>query len=283
MKGATLTDQLPKAREVLKTFLENYVDSSTNQLFFPKGTSVWPECHSDLEKSVYSAKGIQGEVKKVLATEFVSSVLSIKLLCTCPQDVFELLLKVTNFRAVLKNGEEARNVINSTKSLGVFTLRYCTKATLLQTLTAIYARLQEFNGLKLNLTKFASDHSEHTKFNAMLNAIVSDAKLEPKGLAKKFLVNIGQPNSEGFYEEVNFQQVFFLQKFLLKNSKLYKRSWTSLREKALTLWNKLGGKSNTKLRPEKWHQEVLMLFFNTTTMKEKGSSHSQVSQIFCKY
>lgn len=210
VKSATLNDQLPKAREVLKTFLENYIDSSTNELYFPKGTSVWPQNHSDLEQSVYSAKGIQSEVKKVLATEFVSSVSAIKLLCTCPQDVFELLLKLTAFRAVLKTGEEARNVINSTKSLGVFTLRYCTKAKLMQTLNAIYARLFEFNGLKLNLTKFASEHAELTKFNAMLNAIVSDAKLEPKGRAKNFLELIGEPNSEGFYEESNFQQVFFV-------------------------------------------------------------------------
>lgn len=209
VKSATLYDQLTKARRVLETFLENAVDPTTSKKYFSAKQSVWPNSHGDLQRSIYSAKGIQTEVLKVLSQEFTSSVSAIKLLCTCPEDVFQLLIKITAIQlSVGKKGDEMRYAVNSTKSLAAFTLTYCTKANLLQNLENILSGLRNKKGKKFILSTFASTHVEVVKFNAMLNYIVTDIKTFPnEKRAAVFLKKLGDPNSEGFYEEFHFQEV----------------------------------------------------------------------------
>ena len=208
VKSATLCDQLKKARGVLESFLRNEKDPSAKKIYFKEKESVWPNSHADLQKNIYSAKGIQKEVAKVLSQEFFSSVSAIKLVCTCPDDVFELLLKITSFQTTGKKPEEIKNVVNSTKSIAVFTLNYCSKAALIQTLTNIYANLLETGGKKFNLSIFAALHTERVNFIKMLNVIVTDMNSNVNdNRMKKFLKEIGTPNEEGFYEELNFQNV----------------------------------------------------------------------------
>ena len=87
-------------------------------------------------------------------------------------------------------------------------MNYCSKAALIQTLTNIYANLLETGGKKFNLSIFAALHTERVNFIKMLNVIVTDMNSNVNdNRMKKFLKEIGAPNEEGFYEELNFQNV----------------------------------------------------------------------------
>lgn len=276
VKNATLKDQLIKARAVLGSFLRNAVDPGTKKPVFSKKQSVWPERHGDLEKSVYSLSGIQSEVKKVLSVEYVSCVSAIKVLCTCPDDVFDYLLKITSITSSVNKENECRPVVNSTKSLGAFTLTYCKKSQLIDTLQRIYALLAEKGGKAVNLTKFAADHQRGVKFHAMLNAIVSDLtneKLEGND-AKRFANAIGPPGKEGFYEEYQFENVRNSLIFFSNHLQLYKKRWPILKLTATNKWKTLTG-GGSKRRPDNWNNMVLDRFKLDVSSPKKGDS-SQV-------
>ena len=221
VKTATLNDQLVKARKVLEDFLRNAIDPVTKKPVFGKDQNIWPQSHKDLENPIYSQSGIQSEVKSVLSVEYRSSVSAIKVLCTCPEDVYQLLLSITSVCATNKDGD-TRPIVNSTKSLGLFTIQFCRKEKLISTLSSILSNLSDIKSKSENkssslrpvpITKFAQEHQQSVKYHQMLNAIVTDLTTGKLDSAKQnFKRAIGEPGSEGFYEEESFEKVIMFSK-----------------------------------------------------------------------
>lgn len=206
VKTATLNDQLIKARKVLTQFLRSATLPNSKEKVFGKKQQIWPQCHADLENPVYSQSGIQTEVKKALSAEFISCVSAIKLLATSPEDVFELLLKITSIYLPPNKDGDSKPLVNSTKSLGFFTLNYYPKAKLIEKLNTILNLAKQKPLKNFNLTKFAKDHQQEVKFNTMLNAISTDILKHDD--SRLFAEKLGHPVPEGFYGEHQFEKVY---------------------------------------------------------------------------
>jgi hypothetical protein len=173
---------------------------------FRSAADVWPQSHSDLLKPVYHSNKINPAVKEVLSVEFVTAFSAIKGLLTCPEEVYQLLLKITALKTAAKNTNQFIPIVNSTKSLGCFTLNFCSKEKLLAELNSILVDISEKKGKNSNLTKIAKSHNATVSFLKLLDAIVKDLTT---GDHKNdiFKQKIGFPNREGFYKEDNFIEV----------------------------------------------------------------------------
>lgn len=206
VKRSTLRDQLIKARVTVANFLIKYKDN-TQKRYFSSKSQIWPQSHADLEKSVYSARGILNEVKEILSVEYQSCHSSIKLLVTCPEDIYQLLLQITEIQGKDPKTNQTVPLVNSTKSLGAYTLSFCTKERLLTDLKLVYDQLS--SNLQKKQTKLAEltrQHVEYVTMNKMLNAIVHDLTSgEEKSVL--FQQSIGNVCADGFYTEDNFTKV----------------------------------------------------------------------------
>lgn len=207
VKQATLKDQLIKARTALYNFL--HCAKSGGTLVFKAHQDVWPNSHSDLERAVYSMKGIAQEVKGVLSAEYISSYSAIKLLCVCPNDVFDLLLAICTVETpISKDTPQVIPLVNSTKSIQYYTLNYCPKQKLLAGLQTVLEDLQSVGKKATKISHLAQQHLLYVNFNKMINTIVEDLSKGDKK-STTFIRAIGPPNAEGFFTEDSFEKVFF--------------------------------------------------------------------------
>jgi hypothetical protein len=71
------------------------LENPLGENFFQDQQEIWPHSHADLQKSCYSAPRIQKSVEEVLSAKFFSIASHIKVLCTCPNKVYKLLLEIT--------------------------------------------------------------------------------------------------------------------------------------------------------------------------------------------
>jgi hypothetical protein len=205
VKKAYFYDQLVKARAALEVVLRNSTNLAGEKIFKQK-QSVWPNSHADLENSVYSKPGTSAAVRNAISVEFVSAFSHIKVMVTCPQDVFDLLLKITTVKTFNKESRSNIPVVNSSKNLQPFSLAYCTKADLLSKLGRVLENVQAVGAKKVSLTKLAEQHKADVQLTKMLNSIANDLKA---GATRnvKFQNSIGNLNDEGFFTEENFKQV----------------------------------------------------------------------------
>jgi hypothetical protein len=102
--------------------LERSFENSVGKKIFVESEDIWPHSHADLQKTVYSLPGIQKSVKEVLSGEFRSASSHIKVLCTCPDEVYKLLLEITRVGAQTKDKWQSVPIVNSTWNLVAFTL-----------------------------------------------------------------------------------------------------------------------------------------------------------------
>ncbi|MES2615088.1 MAG: hypothetical protein V4591_06720, partial [Bdellovibrionota bacterium] len=163
-------------------------------------------------KNVYSSRGIQADVRKVLSKEFVSSSSAIKLMCTCPTEVYDLLLAIVSVKPLAtgtKTTKQQKYFINSPKSLQHFTMSFCPKEKLIAELRDI---LQDLRTSKTKLTKLSELTRQHVQFVnevKMYNAIADDLT-NGEYRNPEFAEQIGSPHKEGLYLEEHFIRVFFL-------------------------------------------------------------------------
>jgi hypothetical protein len=206
VKKAYFYDQLVKARAALEVVLRNSSNPHTGVKDFRSDEDVWPESHSDLEKGVYSKSGIASAVRNAISVEFASAHSHIKVLVTCPDDVFELLMKITTVKTFNKKLRSNVPIVNSAKNLQPFTLLYCKKADLLAKLQKVLENVQAVGGKKISLNKLAEQHKADVNLTKMLNIIASDFN---SGNTRNvtFQNGIGHLNEEGFYTEESFKQV----------------------------------------------------------------------------
>jgi hypothetical protein len=194
-----------KARAALEVVLRSCTDQNGKRIF-KDDESVWPQSHADIENQVYSRAGVAQAVKSAISVEFQSAHSHIKVLVTCPDDIFDLLIKITTVKSFNKELRSNVPIVNSTKNLQPFNLNFCKKAELILKLQKILENVQSTVGKKQSLTKLAEQHKDDVNLTKMLNAIASDLKF---GSARcvKFDNLIGPQNDEGFYTEEHFKKV----------------------------------------------------------------------------
>jgi hypothetical protein len=206
VKRAYFYDQLVKARGALEVVLRNSTNPGTHTKEFKPDQSVWPESHADLERGVYSRPGVAAAVKNAISVEFATAHSHIKVLVTCPQEVFDLLMKITTVKTFNKELRANVPIVNSAKNLQPFTLQFCKKEDLLLKLQRVLENVQAVGQKKISLNKLADQHKSDVNLTKMLNNIATDLKT---GATRnvKFENNIGPLSEEGFYTEDNFKQV----------------------------------------------------------------------------
>jgi hypothetical protein len=222
VKGATLTDNLNKARQGLEGFLRTQRDPKSNLYFKPK-QSVWPQCHADLCNAVYSKPGIQTAVASVIAEEFISQKSAFKIAVNCPDDIFELMVQISqinhsptpskkNATPAKKNLSKSKaqdkptNAVASARYFREFTLNYCTHADLKAALEEVRSALLTHGTKGGVFGKLTAKFQERTSFVRMLNAIAEDLS-NNENPCRAFVSKFGPRNKEGFYEEDSFVKV----------------------------------------------------------------------------
>jgi hypothetical protein len=125
---------------------------------------------------MYSLLKIQKSVKEVLLGEFHSTSSHIKVLCTCPNKVYKLLLKITKVGAQTKDKLQVVPIVNSTWNLVAFTLRFCTKKNLLKGLEEVLAEVKSCWKKHSMLAAFAQAQQEATHFNWILWALYQKSR-----------------------------------------------------------------------------------------------------------
>lgn len=209
-KTALLSDNLIKTRKCLEDFLRTSVDSKTKQPYFASDEEVWPQCHSDLQKKIYSISGIQTVVGNALSKEFASQRSNFKVAVTCPDAIFQLMLELASIPVPPPKSDtkgkavhQKETIINSCKNLRNYTLVYCTREDLKKDLQVAIETLKR--GKKEGcLSKLDAEHSQRVTFTYMLNVIATDLEAEK---AQDFLQRIGPKHPDGFYTEASFEQV----------------------------------------------------------------------------
>jgi hypothetical protein len=119
VKKAVLHDQLVKTRKQLESILRSF-KNSVGEKIFAESKDIWPHSHANLQKTVYSSPGIQKSVEGVLLGEFRSASSHIKVLCTCPDEIYKLLLKITRVGAQTKDKLQSVPIVNSIRNLVAF-------------------------------------------------------------------------------------------------------------------------------------------------------------------
>ena len=210
MKGACLSDNLLKARQGLAGFLKTAKDRDGRRYFTSKG-QIWPLSHADLQKTVYSLAGIQQAVSSKIAVEFVSQKSPFKIAVNCPEDIFKIMLEISQIQQPRGNSSKTpmkkgkpEAAVASARNLREFTLNYCTHNELKVALEEVWGALLS-NRKGVSFGQLTEKMRRKTSFIRMLNCIHQDLtnKEHP---CEAFAKKIGPPNSEGFYSEDSYKR-----------------------------------------------------------------------------
>jgi hypothetical protein len=213
VKKAVLHDQLVKTRKQLESILHSF-ENSVGKKIFAESEDIWPHSHADFQKTVYSSPGIQKSVEEVLLGEFRSASSHIKVLCTCPDEVYKLLLKITRVGAQTKDKLQSVPIVNSTRNLVAFTLQFCMKENLLKGLEEVLAEVKSCRKKHSKLAAFAQSQQEAANFNQMLWALYQDMAENPDLRCPIFQTNLGPLPKEGFYTKEAYKQITLLFSFI---------------------------------------------------------------------
>jgi hypothetical protein len=200
VKKVVLHNQLVKTRKQLESILCSF-ENSVGEKIFAESEDIQPHSHANLQKTVYSLLGIQKSVKEVLLGEFLSASSHMKVLWTCPDEVYKLLL-VTRVGAQTKDKLQSVSIVNSTWNLVAFTLQFFMKENLLKGLKEVLAEVKSCRKKYSKLAAFTQAQQEATNFNPILWALYQDMAKNPDLYCPIFQTNLGPLPKEGFYTEV---------------------------------------------------------------------------------